>query len=403
MTGYVYDADGDRVGKGTIPTTFSCNSSNGLAITSGYVVGLSGEQLTETNGGTGWLHTHVFANGQLLATYSSTDTLFELTDWLGTRRADVGASGCKTTWQSLPYGDGLISGPNSNCSDSSELHFTGKERDPESGNDYFMARYYAGSMGRFLSPDPSGLGYADITNPQSLNLYSYVENNPLIFTDPSGLDCVYDNGNGTVNAVEGDCNSPKDDGYYIDCNGCVYNAAGATLDLPTGTLTFTDENGNVISDENGNDAAISGFADPQGVTTNVTVNGSGEGIDVSTGYGYDGYIGVTHFNNLPFIPGLVVSNPNGPTGPPRSFWGTIKAMGNCWATGDPDHHIGPKSSQPGASSDSIPNKAADLSVTSRSGKTMSPNVGNPEAAERMGKGGDAAAMFTDISHCVYGR
>jgi len=32
-------------------------------------------------------------------------------------------------------------------------HFTGKERDSESGNDYFGARYYASSMGRFFSPD----------------------------------------------------------------------------------------------------------------------------------------------------------------------------------------------------------------------------------------------------------
>ena len=35
--------------------------------------------------------------------------------------------------------------------------FTGKERDTESGNDYFGARYYASTMGRFMSPDPSKL------------------------------------------------------------------------------------------------------------------------------------------------------------------------------------------------------------------------------------------------------
>jgi RHS repeat-associated protein len=69
--------------------------------------------------------------------------------------------------------------------------FTGKERDAESGNDYFPARYYASSMGRFLSPDPSGLYMADPENPQMLNLYSYVGNNPLRYTDPLGLskDC----------------------------------------------------------------------------------------------------------------------------------------------------------------------------------------------------------------------
>ena len=42
--------------------------------------------------------------------------------------------------------------------------FTGKERDAESGNDYFGTRYYASSMGRFLSPDPSRLVYANANN-----------------------------------------------------------------------------------------------------------------------------------------------------------------------------------------------------------------------------------------------
>ena len=67
---------------------------------------------------------------------------------------------------------------------------TGKERDTESGNDYFGARYYASSMGRFLSPDWSAkvmpVPYAKLDNPQSLNLYSYVWNNPLSRNDPDG-------------------------------------------------------------------------------------------------------------------------------------------------------------------------------------------------------------------------
>lgn len=63
--------------------------------------------------------------------------------------------------------------------------FTGKERDQESGNDYFNARYFGSSMGRFLSPDPMGGHYE---NPQTLNKYAYVVNNPLRYTDPTGLD-----------------------------------------------------------------------------------------------------------------------------------------------------------------------------------------------------------------------
>jgi RHS repeat-associated protein len=68
---------------------------------------------------------------------------------------------------------------------------SGKERDGESGLDYSHYRYYASSMGRWTSPDPSGLTFANPANPQSLNLYAYVNNNPLSFVDPTGLatDC----------------------------------------------------------------------------------------------------------------------------------------------------------------------------------------------------------------------
>jgi len=75
---------------------------------------------------------------------------------------------------------------------------TGKERDSETGNDYFDARYYGSSMGRFLSPDyspvddgpPDAIPFGSVSSPQSLNGYSYVGNNPLGGTDPDGHDCV---------------------------------------------------------------------------------------------------------------------------------------------------------------------------------------------------------------------
>jgi RHS repeat-associated protein len=72
----------------------------------------------------------------------------------------------------------------------SPYHFTGKERDTESGNDYFFARYYASSMGRFLSPDWSAktqpVPYAKLDDPQTLNLYGYLRNNPLGGVDADG-------------------------------------------------------------------------------------------------------------------------------------------------------------------------------------------------------------------------
>ena len=64
--------------------------------------------------------------------------------------------------------------------------YTGKERDSESGNDYFGARYMASSMGRFLSPDPTAFS-TFLGDPQSLNRYTYGANNPLRKVDRNGL------------------------------------------------------------------------------------------------------------------------------------------------------------------------------------------------------------------------
>jgi RHS repeat-associated protein len=68
--------------------------------------------------------------------------------------------------------------------------YTGKERDTESGLDYFGARYMSSNMGRFMSPDysdtPEAVPFGDLENPQSLNLYSYVGNNPLSNIDEDG-------------------------------------------------------------------------------------------------------------------------------------------------------------------------------------------------------------------------
>lgn len=69
--------------------------------------------------------------------------------------------------------------------------FTGHERDDESGLDYFGARYYAGSQGRFISPDP-WMASARVLQPQSWNRHTYVLNNPLRYVDQFGLQEKYD-------------------------------------------------------------------------------------------------------------------------------------------------------------------------------------------------------------------
>lgn len=68
--------------------------------------------------------------------------------------------------------------------------FTGKERDSESGLDYFGARYYGSSLGRFTSPDPAKLDIRHLLNPQKWNKYAYTINNPLRYFDPDGQEEV---------------------------------------------------------------------------------------------------------------------------------------------------------------------------------------------------------------------
>ena len=73
---------------------------------------------------------------------------------------------------------------------SNQYKFTGKERDTETGLDYFGARYYGSNMGRWMSPDwasaPIAVPYAQFADPQSLNLYSYVRNSPVARFDIDG-------------------------------------------------------------------------------------------------------------------------------------------------------------------------------------------------------------------------
>jgi len=62
-----------------------------------------------------------------------------------------------------------------------------KEQDNETNLDYFLARYYSSTQGRFTSVDPENhQAMLDPTDPQSWNAYSYVSNNPLGRVDPDG-------------------------------------------------------------------------------------------------------------------------------------------------------------------------------------------------------------------------
>jgi RHS repeat-associated protein len=90
-------------------------------------------------------------------------------------------------WQAtyLPYGEEY----NPQIGDE-HYKFTSKERDGETGLDYFGARYYSSSLGHFATADwaekPEAVPYSDLDDPQSLNLYSYVRNLPTTKTDATG-------------------------------------------------------------------------------------------------------------------------------------------------------------------------------------------------------------------------
>jgi RHS repeat-associated protein len=104
---------------------------------------------------------------------------------------------------------------------------TGKERDSESGLDNFGKRYYGSSMGRFMTTDPVVITTERLLNPQQLNLYAYVANNPLRFIDPTGeiLQCV------------GNADSQKQ--CFADLQQIAGDAANRlSMDAKTGVVSF---------------------------------------------------------------------------------------------------------------------------------------------------------------------
>ena len=109
--------------------------------------------------------------------------------------------------------------------------FTGKERDQETGLDYFGARYFSGAQGRFTSPAPenaSAFLYPD--DPQSWNGYSYARNNPLRYVDPDGM-------NYTVCDTQNHCRDVTDAEYnkWREAQGknIIVTAGGNILDRET--------------------------------------------------------------------------------------------------------------------------------------------------------------------------
>ena len=185
---YTYNADGQRVRR-------KINNQETWEI-----YGIDGELLAEytADGATSSPQKEYgYRDGQLLITAEPAANIKWLVpDHLGTPRIVLDQTGSFANVKRhdyLPFGEELPAGTGGRTTaqgyavgDGVRQQFTSKERDVETGLDYFGARYFTSMEGRFTSPDPLHAS-ARPSAPQSWNRYTYVLNNPLKLVDPTGL------------------------------------------------------------------------------------------------------------------------------------------------------------------------------------------------------------------------
>ena len=168
-----YDGDGRRVKKSDGTVDWVDNSLRPISI--GTTSGLLSKDF-------------VFLGNKRIAFVSlaSGNPYFYLSDNLGSTAVIGSGDGKSIQWEAdyFPFG-GQRTVFTSSVNNS--YQFTGYEYDSDTQYNYAVARFEAGRWGRFMAPDPS-LGSIDVTNPQTLNRYSYVINDPTNLIDPLGLD-----------------------------------------------------------------------------------------------------------------------------------------------------------------------------------------------------------------------
>ena len=180
---YIYDGDGNRVEKsGSKIYWYGGSEVLDETDTTGSVTNSS-------------FNEYVFFGGNRIARRdASGDVFYYLLDQIDSSRVIAEVPSGQTTATMCYDGDFEPYGGEhayiNTCSQN--YKFTGKERDSESDLDNFGARYYASTTGRFMSPDwalkPISVPYAKFGDPQTLNLYTYVENSPLNRIDADGHD-----------------------------------------------------------------------------------------------------------------------------------------------------------------------------------------------------------------------
>ncbi len=187
-----YDAENRQVQVVTATSTTYAYAYDGL-----------GQRVSRSVGGATTEYVHdVFGN--LAAEYNppgsaACTTCYLSWDHLGsTRMVTDGSTTDGTTGQIvarhdyLPFGVEIPNGVAGRSgvwgvTDGLSPKFTGQDHDAETFLEFYQARYLAAGLGRFMSVDPGNAG-ADITDPQTWNMYGYVRNNPLVYLDPTGLD-----------------------------------------------------------------------------------------------------------------------------------------------------------------------------------------------------------------------
>jgi RHS repeat-associated protein len=188
-TAFSYDAGGNVTGDGA--GTYAYDAENRIVSVSGpvsesYGYDAGNRRVKKEAGG---VVTHyIWEGGQVIAEYErggsatpATGTRYYHQDRLSTRIIADSAGAVVGTTDQLPFGE------EAGVSGEEEKHkFTTYERD-NTGLHYAVNRHYDPQRGRFNQVDPLGLGASSLTDPQSLNLYNYVRNDPVNAVDPTGL------------------------------------------------------------------------------------------------------------------------------------------------------------------------------------------------------------------------
>jgi RHS repeat-associated protein len=266
---YLYDGDGNRVQKGTGTVYWYGGGSQILSQSFPATIGID----------------YIYFGGKRVAErrYDEPNVYYYEADMLGSSRTTVVAG------QTSPFYDADFYpfGGERAVTDTGviKFKFEGKERDTETGDDDFGARYYNSRIGRWLSSDwssvPVPVPYANLTNPQTLNLYAMVSDNPESFADLDGhtpgdpyvgpppwwLSNSGLLGEAAVGAVEGEPTTFIYEDYsnweaLFEALSLLTQQSGTPAAQPApaqqqpAAVPLKDDKGNVVNGANGNPALV---------------------------------------------------------------------------------------------------------------------------------------------------